>query len=214
MEYSAYAITIRPVNGITDDQIAAVVKMVRGRCDYYVVITEKTGDCRHLHAGLFLKKPTQRKKLNEAIRNLAAFKDLTTNERYVLSNGTKIMYNMDFINEYLQKGDDTELIALCPIEEEHADKYFPSKEEQTRVQRDARIAKAKNRQMALLEELWYEHTPPGIECTFDRARNFLADMAFNKRLIYGFRHPKDISPTAKLFQLYVNKVSNITLLDI
>ena len=60
MSYQAYAVTIRPREGITDEQICHVDDWIHKVCDYYHVITEKCDKERHLHAALFLKSCTTR----------------------------------------------------------------------------------------------------------------------------------------------------------
>lgn len=207
MEYSAYAITIRPADGITDDQIQAVTKFIISRCDYYVIVTEKTGAARHLHAGLFLKKPVQKKVINVRLRELKCFKALSNSEKYVMNKGTKIMYNRDFIDEYLTKGDDTEIIDINAPPEDCSD-YFPPPEEQDRAMRSARINTAKNAKLQELEELFLEHGPPHMS-SFKVAKNFLADMMFNKRLIKGYKDMRELNATATMFMHYVLKTTDL-----
>jgi len=112
MSYSTYAITIRPTDGITDEQISAVDVWLAKSCDHYVAITEKTGKDRHLHAALYLKKSTTRSNLNNRILALKGLDGtLSANEKAVLRKGTRIMYNDDFAKNYLTKGDDTKPIG-------------------------------------------------------------------------------------------------------
>lgn len=209
MEYRAYAITVRPHGGVTDAQIAGVLKMVRRRCDYYTIITEKTGEERHLHAGLFLKKPEQRKYMNQCLKNMTCFKDLTKNEQFVLANGTKIMYNMDFVDNYMTKDDETQLIAAEPPPPGVAEQYFPPPEEQEKAMRAARINKAKNSHMAMLEEYWNEFYPDKPK-TMSNCVDHLASLMFEKRLIKGYRDMQTLKKTATMFCHYVNKRGNLT----
>lgn len=209
MEYRAYAITVRPHGGVTDDQIAGVLKMVRGKCDYYTVITEKTGEDRHLHAGLFLKKPIQRKYMNQCLKTLVCFKDLTKNEQFVLANGTKIMYNMDFVDNYMTKDDHTQLVAAEPPPDDIAVQYFPSEEEQKQAMRSARINKAKNSHLAMLEEYWNEFYPDKPK-TQSNCTDHLASLMFEKRLIKGYRDMQTLKKTATMFFHYINKRANLT----
>lgn len=207
MEYRGFAITVRPADGITDEQIRAVTKLIIGKCDYYVIVTEKTGSERHLHAGLFLKKPTKKATINVRLRELKCFKSLSNTERYVMNSGTKIMYNRDFIDEYLTKDDDTQIIDMNAPPEDCSE-YFPTEEEQTRAQSLSRINKAKNSKLQELEELWKEHRE-ATTCTSLQAQDFLADMMFNKRLIKGYRDMRELNSTATMFMHYLNKSTTL-----
>lgn len=104
----SYALTVRPLDGITDAQISKLSKWIRKNCDYYHLVTEKTMAERHVHAALFLKSEKSRSNVLQMI--MQQFKDLSTTEKSVLRRGLKIMYNGDFIKNYLDKDDDTVVV--------------------------------------------------------------------------------------------------------
>ena len=83
-KYNTWAITIRPTNSITNEQIEGVTTWITKICDYYHIITEKDGYERHLHAALFLKKDDHRSNINNRILSVPCLKDtLTGNEQAV-----------------------------------------------------------------------------------------------------------------------------------
>jgi len=132
MAYRTYAITFRPTDGITDEQIDALDRWMQKTCDYYTAITEKTGRERHLHAALFLNKATTRSNLHNRIFAIKGIDGtLTSVEKSVFRRGTKIMYNCDFMEGYMAKGDDTVVIAAQLPEDDPSvvDAYFPEKDD-------------------------------------------------------------------------------------
>ena len=64
------AITIRPREGITDEQICRVDDWIHKAADFHHAITEKSGKERHLHAALFLKANTTRSNLNNRVLSI------------------------------------------------------------------------------------------------------------------------------------------------
>lgn len=189
-KYRSYAITVRPKDGITDRQVTLFAKFVRKTCDHYHVVTEKTGHERHLHAGLFLKDATTRSNFVTRIQRL--FKDLTTQEKSVLRQGIKIMYNVDFINTYLDKDDDTVVIESSLPEAGHLESFFPPKPVPKAV-----AAKRCSLYYHELERLWFEHCPTDMEITTRTIRNFLFKMMYQKRCIPVIRDDKQIVQTAR-----------------
>ena len=101
-KYNTWAITIRPTNGITNEQIECVTNWIVKSCDYYHIVTEKDGWERHLHAALFLKRDDHKSNLNNRILSIPCLKDtLTGAEQVVMRKGTKIMYDWNWINKYM-----------------------------------------------------------------------------------------------------------------
>jgi hypothetical protein len=132
MAYRTYAITFRPTDGITDEQIDVLDRWMQKACDYYAAITEKTGKERHLHAALFLTKSTTRSNLHNRIFAIKGIDGtLTSVEKSVFRRGTKIMYNSDFMEGYMTKGDDTAVISMQIPDDDRSvlDAYFPEKDD-------------------------------------------------------------------------------------
>lgn len=202
MDFRTYALTIRPQNGVTDDEITPFMKWVRKKCLYYHVITEKEGSSRHIHAALFLTNPTPRNSMCTMLKNL--FKDFTPSEKQVMLKGIKVMYNMDWIQNYLDKDDDTEVIGSSLPEAGHIESYFPEKPSEPTAKR-RKICSAYYHE---LEKLWYEHVSPDCEKNTPNARAFLSKMMYKERCINVIRDDKAIHQTARHLVRFLGKIDD------
>jgi len=199
----SYALTIRPLDGVTDEQIASTLKWVKRTCDYYHVITEKTGSERHIHAGLFCKNPKTRSNVVTELMRL--FKDLTPSEKSVLRQGLKVMYNGDFIKNYLAKGDDTVVVESLLPEKGHMESYFTPKPS----------LKVKDNRKSLyyheLERMWYEYRTPGYEVTTITARDFLFELMYSRRCLTVIRDDRQICQVARHLTRWLKMLSSSTI---
>lgn len=200
--YKTFAITIRPRDGATEDHDSIITTWLRKKCEYYYLVSEKLDADRHLHCGVFLKSPMTRSNFSNTVSRLFS-SYLDTDEMRVFKRGVRIMYNFDFIQNYLDKDDDTEVILANLPEQGRLESFWPPSEEQAK----ARASAATDKHYAKLELLWNTHVPPGVECTPANCRNFLFDMMYSKRLIKVVRDDKTIIQTAKHLHRYVTKMS-------
>lgn len=202
-KFRSFALTARPRDGITDEQVTKFVKWCKKHCDYYHICTEKLAEQRHLHSGFFLKHPKSRSNLCALIKCL--FKDLDETEKKVLIRGLRIMYNPDFIQEYLDKDDDTMVIESCLPEQSHMETYFPLKPEE----------KDKTRKCSayyhMLEKLWYEKREPHTEVRTEVVRSFLFKCMYADRCIPVIRDDKQIIQVARHLTRWLNKASHSTI---
>lgn len=149
--YSTFALTLRPRAGVTDEQIEDVLKWCQNACKWYAIVTEKEDHARHIHAAIWLKKPSTRSNVNFRILSLKGFQALDNVEQHVaVRKGTSIMYNFDWNEEYMTKGDSTEIIAEELGSEEEMAELFPAKD-------DKRAAKKflGSPWLVNMEKLWY-----------------------------------------------------------
>lgn len=203
-KFKSYAITIRPRDGIEDKHINKFMKWVRKACVYYHVVTEKTMADRHVHAGLFLE--TESTRSNVVTQVMRMFTDLSTEEKRVLRNGIKIMYNADFIGKYLDKDDDTEVIASCLPEQGHMESFFPPKPE-------PKVSGAKKCSLYYheLESLWYKYNTPDTEVNTVTARDFLFKVMYAERVLAVIRDDKQIIQVARHLVRWLNKADSSTI---
>lgn len=206
-KFSTYALTIRPRNGITDSQVQVCVEWIRKRCTYYHIVTEKTGSARHLHAGCYLKTPVLRSNMALVLVRLGKSLELQDDELSVLRSGLKIMYNGDFCAAYLDKDDDTEVVASNLPEVRHLESFYPPKPQEAETKKAARHSA----QYWELEKLWYEHMRPIDEVNTQNARNFLFSMMYEKRLIGVLRDDKAIIQVARHLVRWINKTAYSTI---
>jgi len=192
-----YALTIRPYGGITDEQVGLIEKYIRKQCEYYHLITEKTGHERHVHAGLFLKKPKTRSNFGTDMMRL--FHDLSPTEKSVLRGGIKVMYNKDYISNYLDKDDDTVVVASCLPEIDTLHGWFPP----------PLPPKPKKKGVDLfylhLEELWHQHKRPIEECTPENIRHFLMRMMNVERVIKVIPDNRKVFMMSCALARFINK---------
>lgn len=203
MKFSSFALTFRPLNGVSDDQVSVLSKWIRKRCEYYHIVTEKQGSERHVHAGIFLKKEMDRSNLAVLLSRL--FPDLSASEKSVWLRGIKVMYNNDFIKNYLDKDDDTDIICSSLPEAGHLESFFPPiPAEAVKLPRHSLFYHE-------LEALWLQHIPLGHEINTQTARDFLFDMMYNKRCINVIRDDKQIVQTARHLVRWLKKLSYSTI---
>jgi len=203
-KFRTYALTVRPRGGITDAQIALLEKFVRDKCEYYHMITEKTGFERHVHAALWLDKPVIRS--NVVTMMMRLFKDLDHDEKRVIREGIKIMYNGDWTEKYLNKGDDTVVVCSSLPEGGFIESYFPKKVDPS-VSKTPRCSLYYHE----LERLWYEHTPPGYEVHTMNTRNFLFNVMYNLRILPVIRDDKQIVQVSRHLCRWLNKAKESTI---
>lgn len=205
VKFTTFALTIRPAAGVTDQHILDVDKWVRKHARYYHVVTEKEGSARHIHAGLVLYEPKQRSNVTQAMKYI--FKHLSPIEQRVMLKGIKVMYNEDFIRKYLDKDDNTVVVASCLPEDGHMEKYFPPKPEP----RSSQVTKKCSHYYHELESLWYEHVSPDIQVNTINARNFLCKMMYSVRCIPVIRDDKQIIQTARHLVRWLKKTEEYPL---
>lgn len=198
-EYKSYAFTVRPRDGATVTHDGLLVSFLRKYCQYWYVVSEKTEEERHLHAGAFFKKAHTR--CNMTIMLKRVFKDMEDDEKRVLAKGVRIMYNMDFIEEYLNKDDDTVVISDNMAEASYLEGYWPPTQEQDR----AKAQMAVDKYYAKLECLWYEHQSPGVEVRYETVCAFLSRMMNKERLIRVIADDRKLKQTAMALSRYIRK---------
>lgn len=194
----SYAFTLRPLDGITDSQISTFSKWVRKQAAYYHIVTEKTGSARHIHSGFILHKDRPRSNVLQMLQRL--YPELSVTEQSVMRKGLRIMYNWDFVNNYLSKGDDTVIIDSSLPEEGHLEAFFPPKptpKENT--------SKKCSLYYHELEVMWYKYMPVGSEVNTRVARDFLFKVMYAERCLPVIRDDKQIIQTARHLVRWLKK---------
>lgn len=196
--YSTYAVTVRPRAGISDADISLFSKFVKKHCLFYYVITEKLDDERHVHSALVLKKPKTRSNLACALVRL--FKHFDDDEKSVLQKGLKILYNYDFVQNYMNKGDDTVVIESNLPEASFLESYFPPKPESNPYVRRL----AYHELMVTYEGYWRQYMSVTDVVNTQTVRDFLFRLQYKERVI-GLMDDKRLLQTAKWFTRWWHK---------
>lgn len=205
--YKSYAVTVRPRDGATLLHDNLLTEFARKYCDYYHIVSEKLETDRHLHAALFLKRGVSRSNFLLMVKRV--FKMLDDDEKRVLNQGVRIMYNADFMDEYLDKDDDTEVIASNRPETHSLDAYWPPSAEQEK----AKASQAVDKYYAKLEMYWNQHRGPGVEQTYENVCAFVSDMMNDKRVIRVISDDRKLKATARALQRYMTRAHYVVSLD-
>ena len=215
-KFSTYALTLRPRNGVTDLQVSVLYAWIIKRSTHYYVVTEKKDHQRHVHAAVYLKTPVSRSHFVQAFtRFLSTVKakgsqvkvfELDVEEMAVARKGVRIMYNNDFVENYLDKDDDTVVIGSCLPEMALLNQFYPPKPEESTV----RKAKKCSAYYHQLEELWNKYKRPLLEVNTVNCRNFLFNMMYNERCINVIRDDKTITQTARHLTRWLNRATECT----
>lgn len=195
-KHTTYAITHRPKNGVTEDDIETIVKWCSKKCKYYKVITEKDHDERHIHAAVFLTEPTCRSNVVKSVMRL--YPDLAPEEKMVLRQGIKVSGSAQWL-DYLAKGDSTKVIQDNLPERKHLEGFYEQPDLPLKVRKNLSY-------YGRLEKLWYEHVDPDKVQNPENCRHFLFNMMYNKRLIDVIRDDKTIIQTSRHLARYLNRV--------
>lgn len=205
-KFRTYALTLRPLNGVTDSTISNVTKWIKKRSTHYHIVTEKTGSERHIHAALYLKTDVTKVNFRNVWIRLCKAEGLTDQEITVARKGVKILYSNDFIDNYLDKDDDTEVVESCLPEMKSLEQYYPPKP----VERSGTKRKC-SAYYYELEELWHKHKRPLLEVNSENCRHFLFNMMYNERCINVIRDDKTIIQTARHLTRWLNKADESTI---
>ena len=195
--FKSFSITIRPKDGITDEQIQKYCAFSKKKSLYCYIVTEKEASERHVHAALITDKATRVDNLQRSIINL--YPDFTNAEKRVAIL-VKPMYNFTWIT-YLQKGDSTVIVESNLPEVALLDSYFPE-EPKNKVR-----STVKSTYYGRLEKLWFENTTPDVDPIPVNCRNFLFDMMYNKRVIDPLRDDKTIIQVSRHLSRYIKKTN-------
>lgn len=206
-KFSTYAVTLRPRNGVTPSQVAAVSTWIKKRCTHYYIVTEKSDHEIHLHAALYLRVSVTRSNFVTVYVRLLKTFELDIEELSVARKGVRILYSNDFITNYLDKDDDTVVVATCLPEMALLNQYYPPKP--VVVDSDSRTKKC-SAYYHSLEELWHKYKRPLMEVNTVNVRHFLFNMMYNERCINIIKDDKTIIQTARHLTRFLNRAQECT----
>jgi len=231
-KYRSYGITISTVEPVEGEAQVALVNWLKKQDYAYAVIEGGIGKDqeRHLHAQVWYESAREKGTLNKALKRIIE-KHFPESKPHIAIK-IKIAYNDDFLEKYMTKDVTELLIDKVPLEQTNieVDKYgefgekenkvirrtdyYPSPEEQDKVQKQSKIVDHKMNQ---LEELFYqwvgdEEEPDTELLKKAQISRFLSDMMYKSRKI---KVPTDMKIQRNLCTVFTNylwKKSNSYLL--
>lgn len=131
--YRAWAITIRPRNGICDERVSDYIDWIEKspKIAGAYGVCEKLAEERHLHLAVFFSEGRRKGDVNKQVERIFQRRSVEDGEIKVLRSGTRIMYNDDFVKKYLDKNDDTQVVINAVPSD--TIEYYPTAEEQEEV---------------------------------------------------------------------------------
>lgn len=204
-KHRTFAVTFRPRDGVVLGHTRALTDYCHKKCDYYHIITEKDEHEKHIHAALVYSQDMTRSRVCIEMKRLWKIDD--PDERMVLNKGVKLMYNESWIQQYLEKGDMTQVIASNLPEIATLDKLFKPMEEYFPDRKDRRS------EMDILEALWHEHRGPGCEINYSNCKDFMFDIMYNKRIYRVLKDDRAILQTARHLRRYLLKLDRCCIVD-
>ena len=204
--------TLRPRDGILDRDLSPIDEYLK-KCDYYLVITEKEEEQKHIHACFFLKEERELKVFNRYWKR--KYQYMLDEQRGIwkyLYVG-KPVYNDDWISKYLKKNDQTKVIYS----------KIPSKDDRLPYYRDIEIQDQKTRSadpyFNKLERLWEENDQFGSreengftirECNLYVIERFLCYLMFDARVIKPVQNAARMRRLCKTLVMYIKKSHTYT----
>lgn len=200
-KYHVFAITHRPKDGVTQNDIVVFENYLRRRGQYYKLITEKEGHERHIHCVVCFDPSVF--KANVVRDVLKLYPELSEEERIVLRQGVKVVYDSNWLS-YLDKGDSTVLISEN-LPDGCLDSFYPE-ESSNKTRKNLSY-------YSRLEKLWYENEGNDKHPTASNCRDFLFDMMYCKRMIDVIRDDKSIIQVSRHLSRYLKK-SKVCCIDV
>lgn len=213
--YKSFTITVRPLDGITDETVDAVKKWLIKQ-GYAVAVLEKEGSARHLHAQIWYDTPKSKGDTCKALvriceRTITGFTD---KEKRVLRNGVDIGYSdwyLDYLIENDNKEDNPNILIYNPPD--ITSDYYASEEQQERIKT---VSRAVDQRMAELEQKCIEYLgkkelKDNTIISMKLVAEFLADAMFVSRSIRCVLQQRDRKALCTTLHAYMNRQKDVYL---
>lgn len=189
--YRSYALTIRPLNGITDQTVDAITSWLN-KLDYSVAVMEMEGSSRHMHAQIWSNQPKRKGDVCKALQRICEriIDNWDNAQLKVLRMGVKIAYSdwyLDYLTENEAKDDPNILIYKPP---DKSFDFYPTEEEQEAVRQ---VSTAVDPRFVHLEQKfneWFETFSSGI-VTKAKVAKYLAHATNEERSMKVIVQKKD-----------------------
>lgn len=194
-KFPCLTLTYRPKGGVTPFEINLIKDFCDKRCKFFTAVTEMVGDdpsTKHVHAILFLKKPTAKADLfgqNKAFHNMMRTSMALSDSLFEVAIRSDGVYNDDFLSKYMTKVgsevfyDSSSMVDLQDRMEFYVDRQKKEPESKT-FEGDPYFLRR--------EKLWYEMHPTRPPANYDEVGRFLACMMYRDRKIMVTRCPRKL----------------------
>lgn len=199
-EFQSFCFTVRPALGIPENSPIENAFRDLFRKNLGFIAAEKEDVQRHLHGQIFYPKGKRKYDFNRDVLVKLCKKhisDWNPSQERVLKKGTRVAYSNDFYTEYVNKNDSIMLEDNFPLD---AEDYYPSQDEQDKVQ--AR-ANAKDAKYHHLKELWQEHRHITDIPTLQSVAQFMYDIMFVEKKYHIIEDPRKRSQTTRCLLEYL-----------
>lgn len=181
-KYKAWSFTLRPALGAQSALQEAVVGWLKKQPYGFACLEMPEDDtARHIHGCVWKhKEPCRKGEINTALQRICerSVPDWSPAQQLVLRRGTRIMYNDDWIENYLSKDEDT--IVLYNVPPEDTSEFYPSEDEQKAVINKSAAVDKKFHDWSVQFFEWYENS--NISKTNDISKYvislFMSDMMY------------------------------------
>lgn len=180
-KYKAFAFTIRPKEGLTDPLKEEFLNWVKKKDGGFIVL-EGEGTSLHMHGGMFLETETSKSNFNMQLQRHFERHRQDGDSTRVQRGGTRILYNMKFLTDYLSKEDSRVIYESVP---ENVDEYFPSDLEQEKAKKSSVDSVLAQYEFLLREQFVYEKYED-----VEKIDEHLFDIWFVKKLMKAPREKK------------------------
>ncbi|AXH74932.1 MAG: putative replicase [Cressdnaviricota sp.] len=209
--YRSWAVTIRPLNGIQVESKLedALIRWFKKQ-DYCFVVSEKEDEARHIHAQIWLNDARDKGTINKSLERIqsANDSDWSPASKLVLRRGTKIAYNDDFVENYLNKCESNILVNSPPLD---SSGFYPSKEEQEKVRRKSNAVDQKfHRWSEDFKEWATTHNLISPYSLIDVSR-FMGDMFFQSKKYQVIVDHKSRVQNCKCLYHYINSTTSFNM---
>lgn len=181
-KFSAFCITIRPRGGVVpgEDLETWIKTYATTMCKHHHIIAEMDNEARHLHGALFLKQPRALGNLKNRFSTWFEKLGKEDDERKVMMDGVKIMYNSYWLDTYLCKDADHTVVSTSfgqtDIRQFLSVQNWPDKPQ-------AKKRPAVDMKYDSLKNLWYEYHREIDPVNIDSVKDFIENMMFGVKRI-------------------------------
>lgn len=209
-KYRSFALTISTAEPVEGDGQKKLYEWLKKQPYCYAIIEGGEGkeQDRHLHAQCWYDTPREKGTLNKPLKRIIESQFPESDPKIAIK--IKIAYNDDYLEKYMKK-DITELLLDKAPQAETRGDFYPSEEEQEKVQKEAN---AVDHRFNRLEDLFCEwiqgkDEPSGFFEQKVVVARFLADMMYVSKKIKVITDKKAKTQLCNSLTRYIHNIGCI-----